>query len=330
MWTLTAAFFFFAIPFLNRTLSSAEKIFALRVAFGFMTLAGAFGVFQFFANNFMGLGIYNFFGPLQAHPHFGNTILGIDRSTSVFIEPSQFAWVSLFFIALAAYLYKNRVEIGLPRWRWHLLVVIFGLLASLSAVGYIGFVILAAILVFEERGRLSSRYLYGVSAFLGGLVGLVLTGAYRFLRLDTIAVEGTSGFQRLIAPFLALRDTLEHYPLLGRGLGQQGVADLLLANSEEIIHNAVFGFWIVFGLFGGALILFFFAQSYIKNLWAGKAAILPLFMLAYMYLSTGAFIALEIPFLLTLASFAVSLAAERDRNRASHKPPPAVEPELSS
>lgn len=307
MWLITIGFIFLGIPYLNRVLTTGDLKFAIRLSLYFMTAAAALGCFQFFLNNFLAFDFYNFFGPLQAHVHYTNTILGIDRATSIFIEPSQFAWVCLFFLSLMAFLFLNRVDLNLPRWRRVFVIIALGVGVALSAVGFVGALGLFALLLLERQGRRGRKYAYVILGF-AVVFGLVfLTGAARFLRLDTIAIEGTSGFQRVVSPMLALLDMVEVYPLFGRGLGQQGIFDLSLSASEEIIHNAVFGYWIVFGLLGGTLVLTFLSLAYGKNLWGGRGAVLLLFITGLMYLSTGAFIALEIPFLLTLASFAVTL-----------------------
>lgn len=319
MWLLTIGFIFLGIPYLNRVFIVDDLKFAIRLSIYFMAGASAFGCFQFFANNFLAFDLYNFFGPIQAHAHYPNTILGIDRATSVFIEPSQFAWVCLFFLCLMGFLYLNRVDLNLPRWRRVFVIIASGVGVALSALGFIGALGLFTLLLLERQGQRGRKYAYVILGF-AVVFGLVfLTGAARFLRLDTIAIEGTSGFQRVISPLLALLDVAEVYPLFGRGLGQQGIFDLRLPASEEITHNAVFGFWIVFGLLGGALVLTFLAVAYGKSLWEGRGALLLLFITGFMYLSTGAFIALEIPFLLSLASFAVTLVKREEEVGAARR-----------
>lgn len=249
-----------------------------------------YGVIQFFAKNFLGSDfLYNNLGQFQFHPHYENDLFGFSRATSIFYEPSVFAWVTNLIISILL-IYQKKIGFSRKIFLVYLFIYLLGLLVSLSSSGLLSLIVITLVYYVSVYGiRLKKIVLFGPIFF-----GIVLL-ALPYLRLSEIVTENTSGFNRVVFPFLNLLEVLKNYPFFGRALGQFGVEDNKLLY-DGVIHNSVYGLFISFGLSSLVLIAFAFHRFYthLKSdlIWA----VLWLNLL-FIFSSTGSFLSLELPFI---------------------------------
>lgn len=252
-----------------------------------------YGVLQFMLKNIFGSDLlYNNLGVFQYHPHYENELFGLSRATSIFYEPSVFGWVTNLIIC-ALVVFRDKIGIERKTFLNSLFIYLIGLLVSLSSSAFASFFLLVVV-YFIIKNR--SKGIYILLFLPIFILGLGLLAPY--LRLSEIGTENTSGYARVIWPFLNLIEVFELYPVLGRGLGQFGVEDNSLLY-DGVIHNSIYGFLISFGLSSVILISFAFIRllNYLKHdlLW------LVLWICLFsIFSTTGSFLSLELPFVYLL------------------------------
>jgi hypothetical protein len=307
MWVLVSA----AAVFPTYTLSVSSRETVEKTIEYFLVVirfASIIGIVQFGVNNYTSVQLYDFYGPLQAHAHADNAVSGIQRATSIFIEPSFFGWVMLVSIALYTYLKRYRL-ITSKRFYFGILICGAGLICSFSASAFVGVLLFAIGVNFRYVKTTGSVVLAGF------LISMLTTGALAlaadFLRLSSVMVEGSSGYARVLVPWLSVQDALAVYPFFGRGLGQQDIEDFRLTFSGLPIFNAAFGFWVVFGILGGILVASSLYWSLRKTVSAIPGKALLFFPFLYYYFVTGSFVSLENIFILYILISAGTLAQFR-------------------
>lgn len=256
------------------------------------------GMAQFILANFLGSkALYNCFGSLQYHPHYENTLLGMVRATSIFYEPSVFGWMSLFVYVLNQYTrfekYYKKINV----------LVVISLVISFSSSAIVGFGIIFIIELMDNTKKNSfvlRVLLLFVVAVLLGVSGINIES---MLRLNTLNVEGSSGFNRVQYPFDAMIQTLKAYPLFGRGIGQIGIYDPSIEN-YSYIYNSIFGIIVTFGVSGLLIyqqIFSVFRRWYKIN----KHTIVSSVLILYLLISNGSFLTLEFPVIMIILNYAI-------------------------
>lgn len=300
MWFILTSFILFGIGFTSNHFTISEHKKLLRLSIYLYIVTSMIGIIQFLLNNFFLYGsFYNFLGEFQSHPHYDNTLYGLYRSTSLFIEPSQFGWISIFYAALLIYL-RQTLAISRRLYYVGLIIIFFGILSTISASAYIGTTILYFLVKIVQSKKSQAAFVKITTIiFIFTLIFIFQSEIFIYFRLDSIFIEGTSGYIRIMEPILSVLEVFDKYILFGRGLGQQDIFDVTLSYSGHSIDNAIFGYFVVFGLFLGPIIIatvVLYFRGYIFN----KENRILIYSIFFAYLSTGAFVALEIPFLFLL------------------------------
>jgi hypothetical protein len=265
-------------------------------------ITALFGIVQFIFNNFTDIEVYNFFGPFQAHPHFENTVYGLQRSTSVFFEPSQFGVFTLFSLTIAIYAYKYGIISRSFCFTCSALMAA-GIFSSLSATALIGFFLSAVYYLALARLNLILKFILLFISVALGVGANYWDSVFALLRLGSIGVSGTSGNTRVEQSFYVLGKIIEMHPLFGIGLGQSSLySDGSLDNA--VVHNAFASFFIVFGLLGGLILLSLIMLSVCSYARFTRYSLPVLFSILYTYASNGSFNSFEVPFLVFIASSA--------------------------
>lgn len=293
---------FFGINlYTNSSYENLRRMFIL--LFRFFNFTAIYGICQYvLANYFQNYSLYNNLGSLQFHPHYPNELFGISRATSIYIEPSVYAWISTTVFVIFYYLGKKILE----KREYYLtgLMCLISVFITHSSAGYLGFIsIIFAILLVKRRTKI---VVFSQIFTLFFMILLVLsnTGIFKYLRLGEIFREDTSGYARITEPFYAMIESLEFYLLSGRGLGQIGVYDSNLIYNIYI-HNSLLGIFITFGL-----LAFVYLIPIIKNFYRYikfDQETLPLFInLVFIFITTGSFLSLELPVIFFLMVLAIS------------------------
>lgn len=224
------------------------SIIKIKIIIFFLSISyilGIFGIIQFiFLNIFDDLSFFNFFGNFQFHPHLPNTLFGFHRATSVYLEPSFFGWVSLTNISFTLFLMKNKLInpfLSIYLLTSFLLFSLFTL--SSSTFLNIGFILTFYLVFFIKRPVIVTIIL--IIGF--SYITLNYLDQIAVLRLSSIFVPGSSGYDRIVQPIISTIEVLTKYPFLGRGLGQIGVINQEFIN-DSYIFNGIFGFIYALGL----------------------------------------------------------------------------------
>jgi hypothetical protein len=315
VYVLSCALIFIGIrPFLHGERKGLQRVYVL--LFRMFNVTAAFGIVQFVhANAFHSRALYNILGRFQHHPHYPNELFGFHRATSVYIEPSVFAWVCTTVFVINTYLRHRRV-LDDREYYLTLTLSVLGTLLTLSASGYIGFtlVLLCMLLV---RGKRDTPVLVSLLATTALLLIVFVPSMLSWLRISTILVPGSSGYNRLVQPYQAMMETLRVSPVFGRGIGQIGVVDPRYVHNYPI-HNSAYGIVVAFGLSALAYVVPVIRRMiiYIRS----DLQSIPLFAnLFYVFVTTGSFLSLELPVLYSLSTIAIALKTA-DENRYESRP----------
>lgn len=253
------------------------------------------GVIQFLCMNYFN---YFFLEGIWGGNQFHNNIFGMQyglyRTFSIFHEPSVFGWVSTSSFAICEYLRKN-LHLNKIKYLFFQLFNLVAIAVSISASALLITIIIFSISILLEV----KKPLKFISIIIMSIVVIFLFSKYTVLfnsfdRLDNeINTSNTSGYERLISPWQYLVRTLNEYPLLGRGLGQEGNIDAVgkigLYNG---VNNSLYGIFVNFGL--SALFFIFILIIYaISKMRKNKSYLLLIAAVLGMYISTGAYLSLD-------------------------------------
>jgi putative colanic acid polymerase len=200
--------------------------------------------------------LFDLFG---SHQYMGesnakNVVVGrFGRASALYLEPSFSAFVLLTLMTLCLLAgYWARLA---------LLICGVAFLFNQSMTGIVAFVAIATLYLALERPEWSRRLLnIGAAIVLAATVAFLMR-SYLLYRLLEFGMEGTSGYYRMVAPIVVLRDVLATRPL-GVPFGQlQSVL-----GSYRIAHGASIGT----SLDNGAYVLVFYFG------WLGVAALIVL------------------------------------------------------
>ena len=133
---------------------------------------------------------------------------GLLRPVSFFHEPSYLA--SVLFICLISL--KNLNSKLLFR-----LIAIFGIILSLSALNYF-------FLLFYLVFTIKKKYYLAVSVIILPFFLYNVSYIFSFFRFSEIFIEGSSGWARLVKPFIEVsRELIENWAFMGRAIGNNKV-----------------------------------------------------------------------------------------------------------
>lgn len=300
------AYYFIEVLFILAFIVNSNLILPMRkkkillLSFRLMMLSVIFGLVQFLLANIFGSRmLYNCFGFFQYHKNYVNSMLGFVRACSIFYEPSVFGWMCVSFYGI-----NELVDVGQNRILYRF-VLLVGIAISLSASAILALFALAIIILFvDKKGRFFHFSLVMISIIL---LFATHVDASSLLRLDSVNMVGTSGYNRLSYPFEAAIQTINAYPLFGRGLGQIGVIDEKIQNYSEIF-NSIFGIIVLFGA-SGILIYAFVIRYFAKWILVSKKTILLCFLIIYLLFSNGSFLTLDFPIVFAIFNIATTLLA---------------------
>lgn len=251
------------------------------------------GIVQFITVNFLGIDFLNgIFGSFEFHPTMTSISNGFTRSYSLFHEPSVLGWVtisSLVVVLLSRHCFKK------TRTFWLLFALnLLSVFASMSFLALAEAIIILLVYQFIKTKNKTIILLSVVGFLIAFLILYFFTPIFSGIsRISEINRESSSGYERLISPINYVISTFRHYPLFGRGLGQEGDVDLVgTIGIYEGINNSIFGLLANFGL-SALVIVFFVFAVFGRCLKQNKAWVLIIFCLFAIYVSTGAYISLD-------------------------------------
>lgn len=259
-----------------------------------IALTQILGVVQFICMNFFHyFFLRDVFGSFEYQRNIFNMSSGFYRAYSVYHEPSFFGLVTLTSIAI---MFSVGKELFSQRqYSLFLILNVLAVFVSLSASCLIIFLILLVVHTFVMDETTVNK---AISVVLLIAALLVLAFSTNLLapvrRLFTeVNLENSSGYERTVTQWRYVQKTMEYFPFLGRGLGQEGNVDVIgKIGLYSAINNALAGIVVNLGLSS----LFF----YIPLLWRGvrdcsllKKCLVPVITILGIYASTGAYISVD-------------------------------------
>lgn len=273
---------------------SQKRVTYVRFFIKTIAVSQVLGIIQFVMMNAFGVFfLKDFFGPFAFHHCQFGVSAGFYRAYSLFFEPSFFAWVCN--AALAVLLYCGNNCFSTRKKNWYLGLTLIALFSTLSSSGIIIGVCILVLNQFvfsKNAGKIFVACIgtFFVILFIWLFTDLLSPIERLFYEINT---ENTSGYERLITPLLYIEQTFRYFPICGRGIGQEGYVDAVgVIGRYPGIHNALLGIIACFGLTS----LFFYvpAISYcVKRVSENRKWALLLVSLGGIYISTGAFIAVD-------------------------------------
>ena len=252
------------------------------------------GVIQFICMNFLEyFFLLDFWGPFQFHANQFGMTNDFYRAYSLFFEPSFLAWVSNS--SLCVVLFLNGTLLQKRKRIFYILLSFVTIFCTLSASGIVIALILVLIyLVYRSKNPEKS-----IISLIGGLIVLLLIMSFTDLLapIKRIFVEintkGTSGYERLVTPWLYVQETLKNYPIFGRGFGQEGMVDAVgIIGRYTGVQNSLYGVFVWMGLSGLLIVipaLIYSARKIKEN----RCWIVLFINLVGIYMSTGAWCSVD-------------------------------------
>lgn len=297
IYALDIVFICFAVPEIIEVLSE-PKVYDkfLRILIGVITLTELFGILQFGLNNAIGRDIaYGIFGHFESHVCLTSYKFGVYRAYSIFHEPSVFAWICSFGLAILLYKGKAVTE-NRKKLVFYYGINAVAMLTTLSTIGYVTYFLLLVCYFLLEKEINASKLFLLVGLFVGVYLAMKYTNAANVVSRITVELnaENSSGYERTVVPLEYLKRTLKYYPVFGRGLGQVGNVDKVgIIGLTSGVNNSLIGIFIDFGLSAIIPIAFFVKKMIMCLKYDRKFIIIVLNMLMVLF-STGAYMALSV------------------------------------
>ncbi len=265
----------------------------LRLLLKTIAFAQILGVIQFFCMNLFNVFfLQDVFGVFQFHKNVFDMTNGLYRTFSVYHEPSFFGLVTI--TSITTLFVAERTILTRREFAFFGILNLLSVFISLSA----SCMLIALTLLFFYQFIMRKNILIKVLFMLvvaGGIVGMayftqVLAPVQR---IHEIGIENSSGYERITSQWLYVKKTLQYYPLLGRGIGQEGNVDAVgIVGLYSAMHNSLAGVIVHFGL---SALLFVLP---LISLLAGKLKSNPLWGLITVailgiYVSTGAYLSVD-------------------------------------
>ena len=294
---LDIVFICFAVPRFIFVLSD-DRVYKkfLNILVSVITAAELFGILQFVINNTTGIDIaHGIFGPFESHICLTSYKWGIYRAYSIFHEPSVFAWICSFGLAILLYkgdkITKNRTL----KFCYYAINAI-AMLTTLSTIGYVTYVLLVFCALIVDRKASIKKIIIGLGVLLCIYLVLRYTSAINVVsRISTeLGVKDSSGYERTVVPWEYMKRTFEYYPIFGRGLGQIGNVDKVgIIGLTAGVNNSIMGIFIDFGL-SAIIPISFFVGAMIKCIRRNKRSVVIVLNMLIIFFSTGAYMALSV------------------------------------
>lgn len=300
IYVIMVVFIVFVLPHLKKTFCENPEMYLKLFNIVIFVLA-ILGIAQFITMNFMGFDfLKGIFGPFlavaQATDSQGS---GFQRAISLFSEPSYFGWVLDIALAVNLVMLKKRKSIKRILLIATIIVAIFATMSS--SAFWITAVILLVHFISIKKINVNMIFIALAGVVVVGFVVAIFDFSFltkSMSRLFTeMGVEGTSGNGRLVYPVEYVGAVLKEFPFFGRGMGQEGDADIIsrIVGRETNVHNSIFGVVGTFGLTAVFYIVWiikqFFGSRYTKE--SRSDRILIFISITFMYLTTGAFLAFD-------------------------------------
>lgn len=270
------------------------------------------GIIQFICMNFFGyFFLQNFWGSFQFHFNSFGESNGFLRAYSLFHEPSFFALVCN--TSLAILLFLNNDLFSTRKKVFLILLSLISVVCSIAVSGIVISMVLIVLYLLLKSKRPEKILFYLIIAFMAFLAIWFFTDLLDPLDriADELQTEGTSGYERMVTPFLYVEKVFEHYPIFGRGLGQEGDVDLIgIIGRYTGIQNSLIGIVSTFGL----SVLFFYIPAIVYSIRKTKENRFWLILLVNIigiYASTGAWCSLD-TFLFLVLTVAVGAVPKHD------------------
>lgn len=258
------------------------------------------GIIQFVSMNLFGyFFLEGFFGQLQFHETMFGVQSGFYRAYSLYHEPSVFGWVTTTSIVII--LYTDSSTLTRRKRRSLLILDLVSIVMSISVSALAITIIVLSVYVLIKKGNALNKSWY----IMGLLVAAIMLSYYTNIlgpleRFREISSKNTSGYERLISPLKYAQATIQIYPVFGRGLGQEGLVDLIgTIGLYSAVNNSLFGIVVYFGLSS----LFFLVPAIVlavRRIKQNRLWLLILLNLLGMYASTGAFVSMDTFIILVL------------------------------
>ncbi len=294
---LDIAFICIAVPRFIIVLSD-DRVYKkfLNTIIGVITAAELFGILQFVINNTTGKDIaYGIFGPFEGHICLTSYKWGVYRAYSIFHEPSVFAWICSF--GLAVLLYKgNKITQNRALKFCYYAINAIAMLTTLSTIGYVTYVLLIFCALVVDRKVSIKKIIIGFGALFVIFLVLRYTSAINVVsRISTeLSVEDSSGYERTVVPLEYMKRTFEYYPIFGRGLGQTGNIDKVgIIGLTAGVNNSIMGIFVDFGL-SAIIPISFFICAMIKSIRRNKRSLVIVLNMLIIFFSTGAYMAIAV------------------------------------
>lgn len=236
IWALIILYLFVGFDYFYIVFQS-KRIRLIRLLIDIIIVVQILGIVQFVLMNTFGIMfLTDSFGAFQFTRSYLSSKNGIYRAFSVFHEPSVLGWVNSTQLAIV--LFSKREQLINTQKR--IFVYILCGLTMISSVSSTGvFLILAIIIAYFIVSSKNPSTVIGIIVAVVAFVVLwnftsVLNPAKRlFIEYGTV---NTSGYERINAPTLYAKKTLQYYPFFGRGIGISGDID-----NVGMIQNTISG-----------------------------------------------------------------------------------------
>jgi len=285
----------------------------IKILMNVVAFAQILGILQFiFMNFFEYFFLRDFFGSFQFHYNAVTQSGGMYRAYSLFHEPSFFALVSNFALAVALFL--NSTFFTKRKRIFYIALGIVSVMCTISASGII--VTLALLLSYYllKSRKPENIIFYGVVAII--VLGFIsrFTNILDPLRRisSELSMEGTSGYERIVTPLLYINKVFENYPFFGRGLGQEGNIDAIgIIGRYSSVQNSIFSIITTFGFC--SLLYYIPAITYsVRKISENRFNIILLVNIWSVYFATGAWCS---PDTLLFLILTITICKRNDENR---------------
>lgn len=309
IYALLISFFVFAFRgFLNEIREHPNYYIKLFVRT--VSVAQILGIIQFISMNWFNyFFLRDIFGRFEYQTNIFNMTKGFYRAYSVFHEPSFFGLVTICSITVlflaGKRVFKNKEYMIL------LVLNIVSVFVSLSATCLISFLVLITIQQFVKdapiAAKISSVLALGVVIITVSMSTTLMSPVMRLV--TEVNRENSSGYERITTQIMYVKRTLQYYPLLGRGIGQEGDVDAVgTIGLYSATHNALAGIVVNFGLSALFIILPLLLQV-IKKIRNNSIWAIVLACIVCIYASTGAYISVD-TFNMVIIVISIGLAIE--------------------
>lgn len=313
-YVIYAMLILFLVFAYRRTILEFKKYYKgyVRLLLSIIAITQILGIIQFICMNYFNyFFLLDVFGSLAFQKNIFNMYNGFYRAFSIYHEPSFFGLVTLTGVTVLFLVGKKVCSLHV--YRALLILSILAVLVSLSASCLVIFLVLIIFKQFIEK-KPSKTKIVSISVLFCALTYLALYTSLLspVMRLFTETNRvNSSGYERTTTQWMYVKKTMWNYPILGRGIGQQGNVDAVgIIGLYPAINNSLAGIVVNFGLSSLCIILPLVIGA-IKKIKIDKIWILIVITIVGIYASTGAYISVD-TFNMVILLCAVGTAGQRE------------------